>query len=274
MLYQELLTVENRVGKVQVGDLKSVTDYIGLVREAEWRQAWDTGTRSMSQIHNVSGSIWSDAINQCLSENGSVYIPKMDTPMYIDRPIVLKSGDRLVVHPETEIRLKVGAVGTCMVRNSRITPSPDGPVRICSGADEDILIEGGIWCDQDNEGRGRGGEYDQEGSISGSMGMFLLHNITRVAVRNVVFRDCSAFAVQLGNAIDYIIENIAFDETADGIHIEGPSERGIIRHVRGKTNDDADCSECLGLAKQQHHIRIDNGCIGRGYRDATRLRMV
>jgi len=239
VLYQELLTVENRVGKIQEGDLKSVTDYIDLVQEAEWQQTWDTDTRSTSQIYDINGSIWSDAIEQCLAENGSVYIPKIDTPIYIDRPIVLQSGNRLVVHPETEIRLKVGAVGTCMVRNSRITPSPDGPVRICNGADGDIHIEGGIWCDQDNEGRGRGGEYDQEGSVSGSMGMFLLHNVTRVAVRNIVFRDCSAFAVQLGNAIDYIIEDITFDETADGIHIEGPSGRGIIRHIRGKTNDDA-----------------------------------
>ena len=71
------------------------------------------------------------------------------------------------------------------------------------------------------------------------MSTLLFHNIERVAVRNVVFRDCSAFAVQVGNAVDYIIENITFDETADGIHIEGPSERGIIRHIHGKTTDDA-----------------------------------
>jgi len=238
-LYHELLTIEDRVGLHERGELKSVTDYVDLVREVEWEQEWDPRARSMSQIHDVSGSIWSDAIEQCLAENGSVYIPQIDIPIYIDRPIVLRSGDRLVVHPETEIRLKVGAVGTCMVRNAQVVLSQDSPVQICDGADEDILVEGGIWCDQNNEGRGRGGEYDQEGSIPGSMSIFLFHNISRIAVRNVVFRDCSAFAVQLGNAIDYIVEDITFDETADGIHIEGPSERGIIRHIYGKTNDDA-----------------------------------
>jgi hypothetical protein len=126
-----------------------------------------------------------------------------------------------------------------MVRNSQIVLSKERPVQMCEGADEGILIEGGIWCDQNNEGRGRGGEYDQKGTMPGSMGTFLFHNISRIAVRNMVFRDCSAFAVQIGNATDFIIENITFDETADGIHVEGPSALGIIRHINGKTNDDA-----------------------------------
>ena len=135
----------------------------------------------MGQDHDVRGSIWSHAIAQCLAENGSIYIPKMDAPIYIDRPIVLQSGNKLVVHPETEIRLKVGAVGTCMVRNAQIVLSQDSPVQLCEGADEDILVEGGIWCDQNNEGRGRGGEYDQQATVPGSMSTFLFHNITRVA---------------------------------------------------------------------------------------------
>ncbi len=237
-LYQKLLTIQERVGRNEQDKLASVADYVDLVREAEWNQKWDPNTRSMSHSHNVRGNIWSDAIEQCLRENGSAYIPKIIPPIYIDRPIVLQSGNRLIVHPETEIRLKVGTVGTCMVRNAQIVLSQDSPIQLCDGADEDILVEGGIWCDQNNEGCGRGGAYDQQGSVPGSMSTFLFHNITRVCVRNAVFRDCSAFAVQLGNAVDYVIENITFDETADGIHIEGPSKRGIIRHIRGQTTDD------------------------------------
>ncbi len=238
-LYRELLTIEERVNFDQDGEIKSVTDYANMVREAVWQQEWNADARSIDDIHDVSGEIWSDAIERCLAVNGAVYIPKMDLPIYIDRPIVLGSGNHLIVHPETEIRLKVGAVGTCMVRNSQIVLSKDSSIQMCAGADEDILIQGGIWNDQMNEGRGRGGEYDQKGTMPGSMSTFILHNVSRVAVRNAVFRDCSAFAVQLGNAVEYIIENITFDETADGIHIEGPSERGIIRHIHGKTTDDA-----------------------------------
>jgi hypothetical protein len=193
----------------------------------------------MGQVRDVTGSIWSDAIERCLKENGSAFIPRTAAPIYIDRPIVLQSGNRLVVHPATEILLKIGVAGTCMVRNANVVFAQARPVEMCAGADEDILIEGGIWSDQLNEGHGRGGAYDQEGSMPGSCGAFLLHNVSRIVVRNVRFRDCSAFAIQLGNASDFVIENITFDETADGIHIEGPSVRGIIRHIAGKTNDDA-----------------------------------
>jgi hypothetical protein len=75
--------------------------------------------------------------------------------------------------------------------------------------------------------------------MPGSCGIFFLHNVSRLMVRNVRFRDCSPFAIQIGNASDFILENITFDETADGIHVEGPSARGIIRHIAGKTNDDS-----------------------------------
>lgn len=237
-LYDQLMEIENTVLIPKIVDLPSVSDYSDLVRIVEWRQSWNPETRTIGENYKICGEVWLDAIEQCLIENRSAYIPKMDEPIYIDRPIVLESGNRLVVHPETEIRLKVGSVGTCMVRNSQVVSCQDSPVEMCKDADEEILIEGGIWNDQNNEGRGRGGRYDQIDSLLGSSGTFLLHNISRVVVRNLVFRDCSAFAVQIGNAADYLIENIIFDETADGIHVEGPSERGIIRNLRGKTGDD------------------------------------
>lgn len=237
-LYQVLQAIEDRVRFEIYNEITPVINYRDLVREETWQQAWNPGSRNMYPVHHVTGSIWSDAIERCLEENGSVFIPRFDEPVYIDRPIVLKSGNRLVVHPETEIRLKVGQVGTCMIRNAQVVLSKECPVQMCAGADQDILIEGGIWCDQNNESRGRGGEYDQDGMMPGSMGTFLLHNINRVVVRNITFRDCSSFAVQIGNASEFIIENIFFDETADGIHVEGPSRFGIIRHINGKTNDD------------------------------------
>ena len=237
-LYQELSAIPGRISISRKPDPRPVTDYAHLAREESWLQKWDADARKTSELHEVSGRIWSDAIERCLRENGSVYIPKSEAPIYIDRPIVLESGDQLLVHPETEIRLKVGDVGTCMVRTSHIVSGADHPINLCEGADEGILIEGGVWSDQMNEGRGRGGEYDQEGTMPGSMGTFLLHNVSNLVVRNMVFRDCSAFAVQVGNATDYLIEDIVFDEPQDGIHVEGPAVRGVIRRLRGKTNDD------------------------------------
>ncbi len=237
-LYRNLLDTENRVRFPDTSRPRPVTDYAGLVRKAAWKQAWNPDSRSMGPLHDATGEIWSDAIERCLMENGSAFIPRMSTPVYIDRPIVLRSGNRLIVDPETEIRLKIGRAGTCMVRNARVVFAPDRPVEMAADADAGILIEGGIWSDQKNEGRGRGGAYDEDGSMPGSNGVFLLHHVSSIAVRNVRFRDCSPYAIQLGNAADFLIDRIAIDESADGIHIEGPSARGIIRHVAGKTNDD------------------------------------
>lgn len=238
-LYRKLLAAIRPLPSPGMGELRSVADYAHLVRSESWRQAWNADSRTVGEVHDVRGSIYSDAIEQCLQENGSVYIPRMAPPVYIDRPIMLRSGNRLIVHPATEIRLIIGKAGTCMVRNANIVFAQTHPITMCEGANTGILIEGGIWSDQNNEGRGRGGAYDPEGSMPGSHGAFLLHNVSGITVRNARFRDCSAFAIQLGNAADFVIENVIFDETADGIHIEGPSERGIIRHIAGKTNDDA-----------------------------------
>jgi hypothetical protein len=238
-LYRELMATESRVCRVDALKPRAVTDYAHLVRSETWQQAWNPESRVMGPVRTESGAVWSDAIERCLQENGSVLVPAMTSPLYIDRPIVLPSGSRLIVHPETEIRMKIGAAGTCMVRNASIVFSQAGPVSMCAGADTGIMIEGGIWSDQNNEGRGRGGAYDQEGSMPGSHGAFLLHNVAGITVRNVRFRDCSSFAIQLGNTADFVLENMTFDETKDGIHIEGPSARGIIRHIFGKTNDDA-----------------------------------
>jgi hypothetical protein len=237
-LYQELLAAQEFSVQPETRQPRPVTDYAALVRSETWQQAWDPESRQMGAVHSVTGSIWSDAIASCLQENGCVFIPKTPAPVYIDRPIVLHSGDRLSVHPETEIRLKTGVTGTCMLRNSNIVFSQSSPITPFAGADQGILIEGGIWSDQCNEGHGHGGAYDTEGSMPGSNGMFLLHNISGLTVRNVLFRDCSAFAIQLGNANNFVVENITIDESADGIHIEGPSAHGIIRRISAKTNDD------------------------------------
>lgn len=238
-LYSEIKAATRAVGSARAGDPGDVTGFRLLVRKAAWRQGWDAGARAMGPEHEVTGEIWSDAIDRCLRERGSAWIPRMAEPIYIDRPIVLRGGQRLSVHPETEIRLHPDSAGTCMVRNAGIVFAQDRPVELNAGADEDIVIEGGIWNDQINGGKGRGGAFDRAGSMPGSHGIFLLHNVARLLVRNVRFRDCSPFAVQLGNATDFVVEDIAFDETADGIHIEGPAARGVIRRIAGKTNDDA-----------------------------------
>ena len=234
-LHRQLVETESRVPVSDNTDPVPVTQYADMAQERTWQQKYCGESRTVTDIHSVSGRVWSDAIEKCLSEHGSVFIPDMDESVYIDRPVVLKSGNRLTAHPEAEIRLMPSPIGTCMVRNESVVCAQEGPVDICAGADTGILIEGGIWNDQLNEGRGRGGRIE---SMVGAMGVFVLSNISQAAVRNICFRDCSAYAVQIGNAHDFAVEDLRFDETADGVHVEGPAHSGIIRCLSGKTNDD------------------------------------
>ena len=74
-LYRKLLATESRGRTPAVGKPRPVTDYANLVRNESWRQVWNPDTRTAGQAHAVTGSIWSDAIECCLKENGSAYIP-------------------------------------------------------------------------------------------------------------------------------------------------------------------------------------------------------
>ena len=143
-----------------------------------------------------------------------------------------------------------------MVRNASTVFAQAHPVAPCAGADTRILIEGGIWSDQRNEGRGRGGAFDQEGSMPGSHGTFLLHNVSAITVRNVRFRDCSAFAIQLGNASDFIIEHITFDETADGIHIEDLTVKDVSMPDPARPGLYRSCAS-LPVLIHEHHLTLN-----------------
>lgn len=71
-------------------------------------------------------------------------IPAQAEPYYLDRPIVLKSGQCLFADPEAEIRLKPGT-STCMLRNEHVVGYQNGPVPESLQPDADTLIEGGVW---------------------------------------------------------------------------------------------------------------------------------
>lgn len=237
-LYRELTTLATRLTPAAIHHPGLVTDYIGLVREQTWQQEWNPETRTMQQLHSVTGQLWSAAIEQCLAENGTAFIPQMSHPIYLERPLVLHRGNRLIVHPETELRLAASSAGLCMVCNAAVTQSPVTTTSLSANADDRITIEGGIWSDRSRPEQVRGGAYDTAGSLSGSHGVFLLADLTELCIRNVTFRDCSGNAVQVGKIRNFLIEHITLDETADGIHVNGNSAHGIIRHIKGKTNDD------------------------------------
>lgn len=212
-----------------------------LVRTASWTEVWpDAAGKPEARV--VTGEIWTAAIQATLDEHRSVFLPARSTPYYLDAPLVLRSGYRLLADPHAEIRLRPG-INTCMVRNEHIAGFQDRPVPAELQPDRDILVQGGTWTTLatlpgESNGNQRG-RADAADSVPGCHGVILLQNVERVAVRNLTIRASRAFGVHLGMAHDFLVENLTYEEhRRDGVHCDGPASYGIIRGIRGKTGDD------------------------------------
>lgn len=214
--------------------LCDVSGYAKRVRTEHFTEIWPDAHGKERGVA-VKAEIWTDAIQAALNEHAGVTIPQRDRPYYIDRPLILRSGHRLLVGPNAEIRLKPGS-NCCMVRNEHVVNGEHGPVTLTDDADHDIVIRGGIWTTLATSGRQSNGNTrglaDPKGSIK-SHGVILLSNITRFRVASVTVRQCKPHGIQLSNCTQFCVEGVRFeDHRRDGVHINGPAGYGVIRDVR------------------------------------------
>ena len=219
----------------------SVEDYRALVRPGEWQERWPDGAGG-TKTATVQGELWTAALQAALDANQKVYVPARPQPYYLGAPLVLKSGQTLLVAPTAEMRLKPGT-NTCMVRNAHPVSGRFGPLPSDLQRDSDITIQGGIWtdlatADGESNGNGRGGT-DAQNPLPGSYGIIVLTNVERVVVRDLVVRQSRPFGVHLSNIRDFVVENLRFEEhRRDGVHVNGPATYGVIRGISGVTGDD------------------------------------
>jgi len=222
-------------------DSCNVTRFKDLVASDTWTEIWPDGNGDEQSVA-VTAEIWTAAIQAALDANRVVYIPYRRDPYYIDAPLILRSGHRLIADPRARIRLKPFS-NTCMVRNQNIVSGQDGPVDHCADPDRDIIVQGGIWttlatADSQSNGNERG-RADGTDSCPGAHGTILFHNVRGIQLKDMTIRGCRPFGVQIGNCREFLVENIFFDCTRrDGVHVEGPASRGVIRDIRGETGDD------------------------------------
>jgi hypothetical protein len=219
----------------------SVVDFEPLAVTASWTEVWPDASGS-EVASAVTAKIWNVPIQAALAKHGAVFLPKRDKPYYINDPLVLKSGQRLCAHRETEIRL-VPNTNTCMVRNEHLVSGQDRPIPADTVPDAKILIEGGVWTTlattpAQSNGNGQGWPARLDRSLN-CHGVILFSNVRGVVVRNLVVRQSRAHAVQLSNCSDFLVDNVTFEaHRRDGIHINGPANYGVIRGIRGVTGDD------------------------------------
>ena len=197
--------------------------------------------QAVYEIPSAAFSRCSDAaalINDALAAHGAVRVPHLAEPVCLDRPIVLSSGMRLSIHPKTTLRMNPGR-GGCMARNATLEDGCGAPLR--GPRDSDILVEGGIWEDAP-----RSGLPDDEDPV---LRRFLSHNLIlgvlffcgadRVTIRDLTVRRSEEYAILLAGCSDFTVRGIAFeDQKKDGVHVNGPAERGAIEDVHGLCGDD------------------------------------
>ena len=199
----------------------SVEDYAHLVREKDGKH------------------VWTEAFRQALTEHNCVMIPAADEPYYVDDTLRIPSNRHIEAAPDAVIRLMEGTEVLAM-RNEQTLDGTHAPM---SDFDRDvnISINGGRWEEyhQKRAGYGRSGKYDPERSFYGVSTFMFFNHIENLTLTNMTFAHTAAFAVQLGNAKNVVIENITFDTCyADGIHINGNVENVLVRGIHGQVGDD------------------------------------
>lgn len=220
----------------------SVIEFQSLAAALSWTEIWPDGKGGEEQ-RPITAKVWNAAIQACLDKHGSVFLPASEIPYYLDGPIILKSGQRLSADRSAEIRLKP-ETNTCMVRNEHVVSGRAHALPADLQPDTDITIEGGIWTTlstspTQNNGNTRAWAQRGQNSAPGSYGLFLLENVARVRVRNVVIRQSKVFGLHLSAISDFLIENIRFERHGrDGVHVNGPARYGVIRNIHGVTADD------------------------------------
>lgn len=199
----------------------SVEDYAHLVREKDGRR------------------VWTEAFQAAVRDHNCVMIPAAGEPYCIDGSLRIPSNRHIEAAPDAVIRLMEGT-DVLLMRNEQTLDGTHAP--ICDdGRDVNISINGGRWEEfhEKRAGYGKSGKYDAERSFYGVSTCMFFDHIENLTLTNMTFAHTAAFAVQLGNAKNVVIENITFDTCyADGIHINGNVENVLVRGIHGQAGDD------------------------------------
>lgn len=258
---------QSLLGLRMEGEAASVLEFQSLTTTGSWTEIWPDG-KGGEEPRTVTGRVWTAALQACLDAHGSVFLPASPEPYYLDGPVILRSGTRLIADRGAEIRLKPGT-NTCMVRNEHLHSGRDTALPADLQPDTDIEVQGGVWTTlATSRSQSNGNTHarsDKSNSVPSCHGMFMLSNVRRLRARNMVIREGRAFGFHLSAVSDFLIENIRFEHHGrDGVHVNGPASYGVIRNIHGVTHDDLvalnawDWLNCAPTFGPIHHILVEH----------------
>ena len=218
----------------------------GLIKEPEARELpnlldYADQTETV-QRDGKEYTVWNRAISAALDEGAGVWIPASEQPYYIDRPIVMASGDSIRAEPQARI-CAVPGMKTCMVRNQHIVPGRAAPLDTTAKPDTDLTITGGVWSQESTVRSETNGVSDADNPIQGTAGILLFSNVRRVSITHLKIEKGAPFAVHLSNGSDIYVSDVTVETNCDGIHLNGPMSRAVVEKiVCERTGDD-----CIAL---------------------------
>lgn len=206
-------------------------------------------------------------IQEMLDRRGDVYIP--DGLYIIDEPLVIYDNTHLRLAKNAVLRLADNANCEIIINE-----------KLARGYNENITVEGGTW-DGNNINQTR---YAQPFNVWPTkfepdhyFGVFMRFiGVRNLRVCNLTVKDPNAYSMQLAMVHHFTVENIYFDQNlkygwTDGVHVNGPAKDGLIRNIRGITNDDMialntdDCFETEISCGNIEDVCIDGVYSENGY---------
>ena len=202
----------------------SITEYADLSTEI-----FDDG---------ITKKVWTKALNFALEKNEHVYFPA--GKYYLDDSIILSSNRKISAHADAIICITketfLVAVRNDCVYDGSLTELDESLPRT-----KNVQIEGGVWTTEfEKRGvYGKHGVIDDNDSMHGVHAFMLLSGIENLWLKNVTFRKTATFAIQVGRVKNFLIEDLTFEDCfADGVHVNGQTENGVICNIKGETGDD------------------------------------
>ncbi len=163
----------------------------------------------------------------------------------ITKPLIIRDNTHLQLAPDAIMRLGDNA-NCALIENEALNEK---------GArhNANIRIEGGIW-DGNNEHqirRSRESRFEltcyEDDYYYGIFMRFV--GVKNFYIGNMTVKDPESYAMLICAAENFTVENIDLDYNLlrinmDGIHIQGPSKFGLVRNIKGTTNDDLVALNC------------------------------
>jgi len=166
---------------------------------------------------------------QAILDSGAGRVTFPDGTFVVSKSLLIGSDTHLVCSPKTVVRLKDGA--NCPILRNRSAEK---------GEDRNITVEGGVW-DGNNVHQKRGGNDGMGRCTFGQLMVFA--GVNGLRVRDLRFKDPDSYCLELTDVVDFEVSDIVFDcndktPNQDGLHVDGYARDGLIRNLRGHTNDD------------------------------------